>query len=108
MKTIEELYKSILADSDLKAQCAEAIKANKLGEFLKAQGCDATAEDVKTFFESKKEASFDELDSVAGGDCNASDALWSMATLGVGCAISAAAIEAYKPEWDIVECTMLP
>ena len=70
MKTIEELYKAILADNDLKAKCAEAIKGGKLDEFLKAQGCDATAEDVKAFLESKKEVSFEELDAVSGGGCD--------------------------------------
>ena len=67
MITIEELYKAILADNDLKVQCAEAIKANKLDEFLKAQGCKATPEEVKEFLESQKDASVDVLDSIAGG-----------------------------------------
>ena len=89
MKTIEELYKSILADNALKAQCAEAIKGGKLDEFLKVQGCDATAEDVKAFIESKKEASFDELDSTAGG-CETADVLISVFGFGIGCGIVAA------------------
>ena len=96
MKTIEELYKAILADSDLKAKCAEAIKDGKLDEFLKAQGCDATAEEVRAFLDSKKEVSFDELDSVAGGDCDADDIGWSIMTFGVGCGVSALMTEAYN------------
>ena len=84
MKTIEELCKAVLADNDLKAQCAEAIKAQKLDEFLKAQGCGATAEEVKAFLESKKEVSVDELDDTAGG-CNGGEALLSAATMGFGC-----------------------
>ena len=35
MKNIEELYKSIFANDDLKAQYIEAVKENKLDEFLK-------------------------------------------------------------------------
>ena len=89
MKTIEEFYKEILADSDLKAQCAEAIRGGKLDEFLKAQSCAATADEIKAFLDSKneasKEVSFDELDSTAGGGC-AEDVLCSICGLGVACA----------------------
>ena len=67
MKNIEELYKSIFANDDLKAQYIEAVKENKLDEFLKTQGCSATTEDIWAFIDSKKELSLDELDSVAGG-----------------------------------------
>ena len=91
MKTIEELYKSILADTDLRAQCSEAIKNGKLDDFLKEQGCSATVEDVKAFFENQKEGKLDdeELDTVSGG-CNGLEALISVATLGVGCGVIAA------------------
>ena len=67
MKTIEELYKAVLADKALKEKCVEAVKANKLGDFLKEMDCNATVDEIKTFFESKKEVSFDELDAVSGG-----------------------------------------
>ena len=67
MKNLEDLYKEILADQELKAQCGEAIKAQKLEEFLKAQGCEATPEEVKEFLENQKEASAEVLDSVSGG-----------------------------------------
>lgn len=90
MKTIEELYKEILADKELKATCAEAIKANGLDEFLKAQGCDATAEDVRAFLESKKEVSVDELDAASGGACESSDVIISVCGFGFGCGIIAA------------------
>ena len=67
MKNLEELYRDILSNEELKAQFAEAIKAQKLEEFLKAQGCEATPEEVKEFLESQKDASVDVLDSIAGG-----------------------------------------
>ena len=67
MKNLEDLYKEILADQELKAKCGEAIKAQKLEEFLKAHECEATMEDVKAFMESKKEVSPDGLDILAGG-----------------------------------------
>ena len=67
MKNLEELYRDILSNEELKAQFAEAIKAQKLEEFLKAQGCKATPEEVKEFLESQKDASVDVLDSIAGG-----------------------------------------
>ena len=88
MKTIEELYKEIIENSELKAKAAEAIKAQKLDEFLKAQGCEATLEEVKAFLESKKEVSVDELDSAAGG-CNSTEALISIFVLvGLGCLLA--------------------
>ena len=91
MKTIEELYKSILADNDLKAQCSEAIKNGKLDDFLKEQGCSATVEDVKAFLENQKEGELDdeELDAVNGG-CDADEAALSILSLGIGCAVVAA------------------
>lgn len=36
--TIEALYKKIIASDELKAAFVEAVKAQKLGDFLKAQG----------------------------------------------------------------------
>ena len=39
--TIEALYKEIIASDELKSAFVEAVKAQKLGDFLKAQGCDA-------------------------------------------------------------------
>ena len=96
MKTLEELYKEILADNALKVQAADAIKEQKLDEFLKAQGCEASMEEVKAFLESKKEVSADELDSAAGG-CDTEEALISIFTFGVVCVI-AYGISADDPE----------
>ena len=107
MKTIEELYKSILADTELKAQCSEAIKNGKLDDFLKEQGCSATVEDVKTFLENQKEGKLDdeELDTVSGG-CNTKEALSSIFSLGVFCAglaiASAAGVEGWGGDGAIL------
>ena len=60
MKTLEELYNEILADEGLKEQLKAAAKENKVEEFFKAQGCEATIEEVKEFINSKKEVSLDE------------------------------------------------
>ena len=87
MKTLEDLYKEILADQELKAQCGEAIKAQKLDEFLKAHECEATMEEVKAFLESKKEVAADELGDVAGGGCNVPEILCSVLTVSIGCGV---------------------
>lgn len=50
--TIEALYKKIIASDELKAAFAEAVKAQKLDEFLKAQGCEATEAEVVDFLKS--------------------------------------------------------
>ena len=88
MKTIEELYKEILENSELKAQAADAIKTQKLDEFLKAQGCEATMEEVKAFLESRKEVSPDELESAAGGCDDTDGVLFSIFSFGIGCIFS--------------------
>ena len=91
MKTIEELYKEVLANKELKEKFVEAVKSSKVEEFLKSQGCDATAEELKTFLDSKKEVSLEELDAVAGGcsGCNPMDAVMSAFSVGVACAVTA-------------------
>ena len=79
--TIEALYKEILASDELKSAFVEAVKAQKLGDFLKAQGCDATEAEVVDFIKSLRSAegelADDELSSVAGG-CNSTEAIYSM------------------------------
>ena len=86
MKTLKELYNEIKSDEDLKEQLKAAAKENKVEEFLKAEGCEATIDEVKAFVASKKEVNVDELDSAAGG-CTTDDALLSGLTLGFGCAV---------------------
>ena len=95
MKTLQELYKEVIASEELKREFMEAAKDEKEGkkkveEFVKKHGCDATFADVKAFFEEKNndELSEDEVEAVAGG--KASDgqyAAMSLFGMGVGCAI---------------------
>ena len=73
MKTVQELYSEIIASDELKKAFVEAMKANKLGGFLKEHGCEATEEEIKEYIETKAaedtpiELSENELDHVAGG-----------------------------------------
>ena len=94
MKSLQTLYTEILGSDELKKAYLEAAKGGKVAEFLRAQGCDATAEEVQTFLASKadQELSDDELDSVAGGGCNLTtkdEATLSVCTAGLGCAAMA-------------------
>ncbi len=82
MKTLQEMYEEIKKSDDLKKALAEAVKAEKVTDFLKAHDCDATFDELKEFVaekaaqDSKLELSEDELEKVAGGqfimtcDCN--------------------------------------
>lgn len=73
MKTVQELYTEVLASDELKKTFVEAMKADKLGDFLKAHDCEATAEEVQEFVETKAaedapiELDDDELKAIAGG-----------------------------------------
>ena len=96
MKTIQELYNEIMANKEMKAQFVEAAEAGKLEEVLKAQGCEATLEEVGAFLKAKSEEdaplSLDELDNAAGGECNQKtrvEIVESIFSAGVICAIMA-------------------
>ena len=96
MKNIQELYSEIMNNEELKAQFIEAANAGKQEEFLKAHGCEATLEEVKTFLEAKQSEdaplSLDELDNAAGGACNDEtrfEQAISFMSLGLGCAAMA-------------------
>lgn len=95
--TIEALYKEILASDELKSAFVEAVKAQKLGDFLKAQGCEATEAEVVDFLKSLRkgegELADDELSAVAGG-CNSTEAIYSMTVV---ICIAFAAISAEDP-----------
>ena len=73
MKTIQELYSEVIVSDEQKKALVEAMKANKLEDFLKAHGCEATVEEVQEYIETKAaedspiELSDDELKYVAGG-----------------------------------------
>ena len=53
MKTVQELHNEILASDELKKAFVEAMKAGKLEDFMKAHGCEATAEEIKEYIEAK-------------------------------------------------------
>ncbi len=93
MKTLQELYNEVFASEELKKEFLEAGKNGKAMEFIKAHGCEATADEIKAFLETQtkadKELSVDELENAAGGTCNyatAGEAAASIYYLGIGCA----------------------
>ena len=74
MKTVQELFQEIMSSEELKAQAVEAAKTGKLEAFLKDHGCEATMEEVAAFLKEKAKTdvslSLNELENVAGGECN--------------------------------------
>lgn len=95
MKTLQELYKEITTNEELKIAFLEAAKAGKVAGFLKEHGVEATEEEIKAFLKEQKkgELSDEELDNVAGGTCNGEtcvEVFGSIATAGIGCAAVAA------------------
>lgn len=103
--TIEALYKKIIASDELKAAFAEAVKAQKLDEFLKSQGCDAAGAEIMDFLKSLRkgegELADDELSAVAGG-CNSTEAIYSMTVaFCIGFAIMSAVdpVSENKDDW---------
>ena len=71
MKTLEDLYKEVMASEELKKAFAQAAKDKKVADFLKANGCDATEDEFKAFLTEKAKTdqplSEDDLENVAGG-----------------------------------------
>lgn len=103
--TIEALYKRIIASDELKSAFIEAVKAQKLDEFLKSQGCDAAGAEIMDFLKSLQKAegelADDELNAVAGG-CNSTEAIYSMTVaFCIGFAIMSAVdpVSENKDDW---------
>ena len=69
MKTLEELYKEVQGNEELKKEFIAAFKEGRLEEFLKSQNSDAAPADVVAFLKGTKEEilSEDDLAKVAGG-----------------------------------------
>lgn len=73
MKTLQDLYNEIMDNDAEKKAFVEAMKADAIEDFLRQHDCDATAEEIGEFLESKAaedsplELSMDELAEVAGG-----------------------------------------
>ena len=103
MKAIETIISEIKASEELQKKLVEAAKNNTLAEFLKELGCEATVEEfINAIKPQEGELSDDELGAVAGG-ANWMEALISVVSVGVYCAIIAAE-SAYK-DGDKVEKT---
>lgn len=70
-KSLQDIYDEVVANESLVKEFIKAEKEEKLEEFVKTLGCSATAEEIKSFVESKmqaaRELSPEELDAVAGG-----------------------------------------
>lgn len=68
--TIEELYGKLIADDEMKESFAEAIKAGTPMEWVKAQGVDATEEELLAYVKAAAfqsgELSDEALDKIAG------------------------------------------
>ena len=91
MKTIEMLINEIKASETMQKLLAEAVKNNALAAFLADQGCDGTVEAFLAALKAPSEAlSDDALDAVSGG-ANWQEALHSILSLGVTCALEAIA-----------------
>ena len=96
MKTLQELYNEVIQSDALKKEFFEAGKNGKAMEFIKAQGCDATLDEIKAFLDNQakadKELSVEELENAAGGTCNSTtgaEIATSIVTLGIVCAVNA-------------------
>ena len=92
MKNLQELYAEIIGSDELKQAFVAAAKEGKVAEFLKAQGCESSVEEITAFLKETADQPLSdaELDSVTGGGCN--DNTWSEVELsvcafGVGCVI---------------------
>ena len=71
MKTLQELFQEVSANDELKKAFIEAGNNDKLNDFLKEHGCDATKEEVVAFLTEKanedKPLSVEQLEQAAGG-----------------------------------------
>ena len=103
--TIKEVYEKIKNSPELKKKAAEAAKNGTIEQFLKDNNFGITVDQIKDFVASAKkgELSKEELNMAAGGGCEADEctlnALWSIGTLGIGCAISST-MESGKSEYS--------
>ena len=69
MKTIEELYKEIIASEELKKAVSEIEDKAALADFLKKHGCEASVEEFAKVIKSQSEGEIgdDAASAVAGG-----------------------------------------
>ena len=69
MKTVQEFVNEINASAELKAAIKEIKDKASLDEFLKKNGCGATADEFAAFFKSQGEGEIgdDAAEAAAGG-----------------------------------------
>ena len=94
MKTLNELYTEVTASDALKAEFLALKTPEDIVAFAKKNGCDATLDDIKAFFEEKQKASGElseaELEQVAGGkSADVNEGFYSCATFGLMCVVAA-------------------
>ena len=94
MKTLNELYTEVIASDALKAEFLALKTPEEIVAFAKKNGCDATLDDIKAFFEEKQKAAGElsevALEQVAGGkSANFDEAMMSFLTLGTFCLMEA-------------------
>ena len=94
MKTLNELYTEVINSEELKNEFLTLKAPEDVVAFAAKYGCTATLDEIKTFFEEKAQAagelSEDELAQVAGGKSfDLCEAVGSIATLGIECAVTA-------------------
>ena len=72
MKTIEELYNEINASEELKKAVSEIKDKEAFADFLKEQGCDASADEFEKFVKSQTEGEIrdDDAAAAAGGSAD--------------------------------------
>lgn len=91
MKTIDMLINEIKSCEELQKLLADAAKNNALDTFLREQGCDDDAEEFIAALKAQGEQLDDDaLDAVAGG-WNIDEAVISILSWGIACAIEAIA-----------------
>ena len=89
MKTIEAIINEIKASEVLQKKLAEAVRNNTVADFLKEQGCETTAgEFIAAVKDQATELSDEKLATVTGG-ANLTEALLSVMSVGIGCAVAA-------------------
>ena len=89
MKSIEELYNEVLANEELKKEFL-ALKPEEVEAFAAKYDCKASLDEIKTFFEAKKNQpgalSDEELNQIAGGKgADADEAVMSLISAGIFC-----------------------
>ena len=102
MKTLQELYTEVMNSDALKTEFLALTTPEQVVAFAEKNGCTATVEEIKAFFEEQAAATGEltdaELAQVAGGkSASSEEALLSVWTVGIGCTV-VTIISAYGPK----------